>query len=37
MKKEIISSLGALVIVALIISGCSKSEEKKAEAPAAIK
>jgi lipid-binding SYLF domain-containing protein len=33
MKKGILGSFGALFVVAILISGCSKPEEKKAEAP----
>lgn len=33
MKKGILSGLGVLFVVAILISGCGKSEEKKAEAP----
>ena len=33
MKKEILSGLGVLFCVAILISGCSKPEEKKVEAP----
>ena len=33
MKKGIFSGLGVLFVVAILISGCGKSEEKKAEAP----
>lgn len=34
MKKEIVYSVGVLFIVATLAVGCSKPEEKKAEAPA---
>ena len=37
MQKWILSGVGVLFVVALVLGGCSKSEEKKAEAPAAIK
>jgi 5'-3' exonuclease len=33
MKKAILSCLGVLFVAAILMSGCSKSEEKKAEAP----
>ena len=33
MKKGILSGLGVLFVAAILISGCSKPEEKKAEAP----
>ena len=33
MKKGILGSFGVLFVVAILISGCSKPEEKKAEAP----
>ncbi|MDX2433033.1 MAG: hypothetical protein QNK14_00275, partial [Desulfobacterales bacterium] len=33
MKKGILGSFGALFVVAILISGCSKPEEKKAAAP----
>ena len=34
MLKGILSGFGVLFVVAILISGCSKPEEKKAEAPA---
>jgi lipid-binding SYLF domain-containing protein len=33
MKKEILSGFGVLFVVSILISGCSKPEEKKVEAP----
>jgi lipid-binding SYLF domain-containing protein len=33
MKKRILSGLGVLFVVSILIGGCSKPEEKKAEAP----
>ena len=33
MKKGILSGLGVLFVAAILISGCSKPEEKKAETP----
>ena len=33
MKKGIFYGFGILFVVAILISGCSKPEEKKAEAP----
>ncbi len=33
MKKRILSGFGVLFCVAILISGCSKPEEKKVEAP----
>jgi len=35
MKKGILVGFGSLFVIALLISGCSKPEEKKAEAPVA--
>lgn len=33
MKKGILSGLGVLFVVAILLSGCGKSEEKKVETP----
>mgnify|MGYP001585736307 FL=1 len=33
MKKGILSGLGLLFVVGILMAGCSKPEEKKAEAP----
>ena len=33
MKKGILCGFGVLFVVSILISGCSKPEEKKAEAP----
>lgn len=37
MKKGILSGLGLLFVVAILMGGCSKPEEKKAEAPPEMK
>ena len=37
MKKGILCSFGVLFVVSILISGCSKPEEKKAEAPSETK